>query len=234
MIQNTYKIWEGSSIWNNQDICLMVTGLKGGTNSKLGQNFVSAYVIPTAIDPWTAKKTGADAAACGDCLLRNGACYVSRPFKKIWENYVKPVPWIDDMALKTMKIQQRYLRLTAYGEIPFVNYGAVLPLMESAARITAYTHQWRTALAQPYKGSAMASVHSEKQALEAQAKGWYTYRVKLKDEPLMDNEILCPYQASDGMIQCQNCLLCDGCSQNIAVNVHGVGGKVEAFQKLKR
>ena len=76
--------------------------------------------------------------------------------------------------------------------------------------------------------TTMASVETPSGALEAQAEGFRTFRVRPIGAPLLANEIECPASEEAGhKTQCIRCLLCDGKHgptdkrKNISIAEHG-------------
>ena len=66
----------------------------------------------------------------------------------------------------------------------------------------------------------MASVESEKLAIQAQSRGFRTFRVRKPGAELLPGEIECPSSAG---VQCIDCRLCNGNKQarNISIEAHG-------------
>ena len=113
------------------------------------------------------------------------------------------------------------VRLGAYGNpdsVPIEVNRAIIAM--GNGKHTGYTHNWRTC-DQAYAEILMASVDSEAEALEAQARGWRTFRVKGPDEPLLPNEMQCVEQTKG--VQCAPCGICCGNklkAKNIAADEH--------------
>jgi Arc/MetJ-type ribon-helix-helix transcriptional regulator len=113
-----------------------------------------------------------------------------------------------DMAAAIKAMSKKPVRFGEYGNMSSVPREVVEKLLKAADRWTLYEHEWRKDSNQWLNEYAMASVHSEAEALEAQAMGWRTFRERGEDDPLMDNEIQCPHRTHG--VQCVDCLLCDG------------------------
>ena len=81
--------------------------------------------------------------------------------------------------------------------------------------------------------SCMASVDDPEEYGRANDMGWRTFRTKLESDPLLPNEIICPYPK----VQCVDCGMCDGKDskfrKNIAVNAHGVRYKVNRYKEYR-
>lgn len=242
MEQNIFLIYRGKSLIDQKPLILLANGFDRCYNSKLGSNFIQVYLLREDTEPFEAKNLGLDYTVCGNCPLRktenrNSICYVFHPFVSIWKQYQEGIPWINEMALETMRVQKKSLRLTAYGEAPAVPFSVLAPLRDKAAVTLGYTHLWNDPLGQPWRGKLMASVHTVEDALWAQSQGWKTYRVKNESDDLLPGEIHCPNQATKSDLtvptkQCQHCNLCTGDLVNVAVNVHGAVSKINAFKEL--
>ena len=83
---------------------------------------------------------------------------------------------------------------------------------------TGYSHQWHKV---KVNKSFMASVDSLQEKARANAKGYRTFRVTVKND-LAKDEIFCPSDTNKN-ITCKTCGLCDGTrkAKNIAILVHG-------------
>jgi hypothetical protein len=66
---NTVEVWTGPSRIEGSPLVVLVTGLRGSSNSKTG-NMVQSYILRSDMDPLEALRTGADVAQCGGCDLR--------------------------------------------------------------------------------------------------------------------------------------------------------------------
>ena len=79
----------------------------------------------------------------------------------------------------------------------------------------------------------MASVDDPVEYSKANDVGWRTFRTKLESDPLLPNEIICPYPKA----QCVDYGMCDGKDsrfrKNIAVNAHGVRYKVSRYKEYR-
>lgn len=222
--------YDGPSQLNGERILGVVT--HKSTNPKIGR-MVQAWIIP-ATSPIAAVKSGADAAVCGDCKLRGErwkgrSCYVWIPgVDNIWQS-IQKADRTDHLTPGQLasRIDGLQLRIGAYGDPVAVPLSVWRPLLDVAAGWTAYTHQHRIAAAKPFRSWCMASVDTEAEQRDAEARGWRTFRVRSDGAPLERGEIVCPHE-QDEAVQCANCSLCRGAARpakSIVVTVHGQGRK---------
>jgi len=224
-LTRNHVIFEGPSMLTGDPILVVATAKNG--NRKLG-DVLQLWAIPLE-EPIAAVKSGGDAAVCGDCKFRGdgtGAervCYVEhwRSVENIWQ--------ARDKAARTSPadfaelIRGKQIRITSYGDPVAVPLAVWTPLLATAAGWTAYTHQWRRRLANPFRAWCMASVDTVAEQLEAERRGWRTFRVRQVDAPIGPNEILCPHER-DPDVHCDNCSLCRGQrrpAKSIVITVHG-------------
>ena len=114
----------------------------------------------------------------------------------------------------------RTIRLGSYGDPSMVPDGVLQQWRDAIAKgYTGYTHQWhkRPDLA----GQFMASVDSIEEKEQAQAMGWYTFRVESdhRARPMKDETVCLNYRHAS--IKCCDCLLCDGKQRNVMIYDHG-------------
>jgi hypothetical protein len=230
-------LFEGPSEFDQQPIAVILTGFDGSSNDKTGP-MLQSWIMRSGMDPITALKQGADASVCGNCRLRDGGCYVNvgRAVSGVFKafdggNYEKYDPSDHDRY-----IRGRHIRLGAYGDpaaVPFEAWGRFLKL---AAGHTGYTHAWRYC-DQRYRELCMASCDSRADLLEARVAGWRTFRIRLPDEPLMENEFVCPAAEEGGKTrQCFNCLACSGGSPergSPCIVAHGWSKSLLAYVKVR-
>ncbi len=228
----SYILFEGRSLLDDNPIVVIMTGVgkntKPSSNEKTG-SMAQTYILRSDVPPIEAIKSGADASICGQCPHRpnlGGSCYVNvgQGPRSVWEaykrgNYSYKYPWLAGEGLT--------IRIGAYGDP-----GAVPPhiwywLLEHAKGWTGYTHQ--ALIAPKLKGICMASADTEYEAAGFQNVGWKTFRVKNKEDPLMEGEILCLNETHG--IHCKECGVCDGKKINVAINVHGVTHKINKYRQ---
>ena len=229
---------EQRSLFNGEEIIILATGFDfSNENNKIGKSVLQLWVFPKNTAPHIAVKDGSDVSVCGNCPLRpskGNICYVITGFapKGMYESFERGgYSVLTQDQIKWVRDRQMILRLTAYGDIAAIDINSpnIKALRDAAKETLAYTHSWN--VRPELKGTAMASVETVAGALKAQAKGWKTFRVKAKDEPLLSNEVLCPYEVNP-LVQCEDCCLCTGNKCNVAVSAHGSSGKAKRHQEL--
>lgn len=217
-------LYKGPSVIDNGPIIALLTGLgKPSTNAKTGP-MLQTWILREDMPPKEALK-GADHSICGDCTLKKDICYVlthqapSAIYKRyLNENYKSE-------NLKKIGRNQR-IRITAYGDPAAVPIDIWDDLLTYADGWTGYTHSPHI---QPeLKKYVQASCESTESASRLQDQGWKTYRIKDESEPLLKNEIICP---SNHGVKCITCLMCNGATKNIAINIHGSVSKINKFKQ---
>lgn len=218
--------YEGPSLLNGEPIALILTF--GSQNRKTG-TMIQSWIIPQS-DP--VSTPDADLSVCGDCPLREAACYVLkfRAPNQIQKTYLRG----GYKYLKREKLRNEILRIGSWGDpaaIPFEVWEKLLLLTRNPTKYTGYTHQWRTCDPR-FATICMASVETEEAMLEAQALGYKTFRVKDPTELKTPNETLCLNTTAG--LTCKNCLLCNGQGTNVVVSAHGARGQVAAYQNFRK
>lgn len=185
---------------------------------------LQTYIMRSDVLPTEAVKQKLDASICGDCPHRGGSCYVNvgQETNKLWRLYREGA--YKETNLTKLGHNQR-IRLGAYGDPAAVPIDVWDRLLRSADQWTGYTHQWVKHDA--VKKYCQASVDTETEQSIAKWVGWKTFRVKPADEPVLQGETKCPYPA----MQCITCQKCDGRTQNIVVDAHGLDWKVRKFEE---
>lgn len=208
-------------------------------NEKTGP-MIQTWILRKHVDPIAAIGNGGDLSICGDCPLRgwiertrNGlrnrgrGCYVGvkNAPSQVWQAYRRGRYPTYDRAEHACHFHGRALRLGAYGDpvaVPLTTWRRVLPL---ATGWTGYTHQWRDPRFARWSQYVMASTHTTDENDQARAMGWRTFRTRLPDSPLADDEIACPASDEEGKRRtCLTCLACDGgdCrKRSVAIIGHG-------------
>ena len=88
-------LYKGPSVLNGEPIVVIATELQTarrhattGVNTKTGA-MVQVYILAGGRDPVRAHRSGADAAVCGDCIHRQGSCYVrfDQGALQVWRAY---------------------------------------------------------------------------------------------------------------------------------------------------
>lgn len=235
-MQPIYVLYEGPSVIDSKPIVALATGVdRLSENPKTGP-MVQTWMLRQDLHPQEAVTTGEDYSICGDCPLRKDVCYVivGQAPSMIWLKYQRGHRVYATDTL-TQFGAERVIRIGAYGDPAAIPLSVWSALTQKAQAYVGYTHHWRWCDPN-LKHYVMASVESEADADAAQSMGWKTFRVKLEQESIRPNEIMCP--ASTGSnITCIQCLNCNGQHKNAVINVHGGGisrYKVERFKQLKR
>lgn len=218
-------LYQGPSQLDGVPIVVIITGFSGGsTNIKTGK-MLQTWIMRADIDPGEAVQSGRDGSICGNCPKRRstgGACYVvvEQAPLSIWRAW-KAGRYLDwTSSLPYNALAGRSVRIGSYGDPAAVPVNVWRRVREQKlAGWTGYTHQWRTAF--NYRLFLMASVDSEAEMVEAQSKGWRTFRVRDEGAPLdTANEVDCPSEVTT----CESCGLCRGRSRvakSVAIEVHG-------------
>lgn len=225
-----YLHWQGPSELDGSPIALFITD--NSTNKKTGA-MLQTWILRTDMSPTEALRTENDDAVCGDCVHRQGSCYVltHQAPQNVYRQYIngkcKPTP--ANLGLNAQ------LRAGAYGDPAAVPYEVWDELIAPADFVLGYTHQWHNCDPR-FARFCMASVENANEAAKAQKRGWRTFRVMSKGEDTMPNEALCPASEEAGKkLQCHQCRACNGTTTNrrshIAIPVHGARWKVIRFQK---
>lgn len=224
---------------------VLLTGIGHVSRNEKTGPMAQTFFLASGVRPDAAQRIGRDHSVCGDCVLRpilavrraGLACYVTvvQSVLSTWKAHRRArVQWPGSI--------DRPVRIGAYGDPASVPIAIIRRLVSLAPAWTAYTHQWRTAPG--LRSICMASVDSPSDALEAQSRGWRTFRVRRVDsrgtpEPLLAGESVCPASAEyradhphkSPRVQCYTCGLCDGAREgrehvrSIAIIAHGAGSK---------
>jgi len=242
---NSRIFYRGPSQLDGSPILGIITGLETpSTNAKTG-DMLQTYILREDLPPPEAVRTGADRSVCGDCALRGDgisglgrACYVQTKWAplSVWK-FVQAGELKEPRALTGWppsdlppRIIDRSIRLGTYGDPVAIPLERWEWLLQTAGGWTGYTHQWRDALAQPYREICMASVDTIAQQDLAIYLGWRTFRTRGSiAEAVRWNEIVCPASAEweaagRRKITCQQCQLCRGASRpakSIVIIAHG-------------
>lgn len=230
MTPTSIVIYRGPSMLTGDPIVAVVTGLRiASANPKTGA-MLQTYIIRSDMPPNEAVESGGDAAVCGNCPLRSEdgrygrACYVTWWFAPM--NVYRALRHTPDMAPAAAAplLAGRHVRVGSYGDPAAVPFEVWDRALARIAGWTAYTHQWRLC-DQRLRDLLMASVETEAGAVDAQALGWRTFRVRRSTEKLLANEVVCPASAEAGhRSTCEQCELCRGASRkakSVAIMAHG-------------
>ena len=224
----------------DKNVDILITFTKKSVNIKTG-DIPQVNMLLADEKPTDALKSGSDFAICGNCELRpinhkekpiaELPCYVNCGFGP------NAIHRIKDKLLETDKQVWPIIRHGAYGD-PFAAGKKVNDKIRAKAKkVIAYTHAWQLKGASYLAEFCMASVHSIKGKIEANKKGFRTFRtVKYACSILADDEIVCPNFTTGPSknldiptehkkaLQCKDCGLCDGnqskTAKNIVIPIH--------------
>lgn len=228
-IQSSFKIWEGPSAFNNEQISLILTGMDGSSENPKTGAMIQSWILPTKIHPVIAvKQLDGDNCCCGDCPLKplkhnfekKQSCYVARYMfrapRSVWDhNILKPIEF--GKAMDTYSKNPLPIRYGSYGDIAmipkeiFKSFQSVIEKNFKNKNHTAYTHQHKHSWAYWTRRYAMASVENKWDGELFRALGWRTFRITEEPEAGL-NEIICPNYTHK--ISCIKCGLCDGKKSN--------------------
>jgi hypothetical protein len=209
-----------------EPIEIVLTGLELDSKNEKTGAMVQAWILRQDGNPSMDLGDERERAVCGDCPLRGrGAqriCYVTYGVWVISKFRDRlPLVSVEDASCA---LRGKPVRLGAYGDPAAVPYSVWETLLLGVQQWTGYTHQWRTCAPQ-FKRLCMASVETERDADEASALGWRTFRIRPESGRLQKNEILCVNESRG--VQCKDCRLCKGVSStagaSIVITVHGNG-----------
>lgn len=213
-----YVIYRGPSEIDGEPIVVVMT--IGSKNSKTG-DLAQTWILREDVSPVEASAYGLDSSICGACPHRHslgGACYVQifQAPRSVYAAYMRGAyPAVDLAELSgALRLSGVDVRAGSYGDP-----GAVPGWVWDALPVkTGYTHQWRVASLQ---STHMASVDSPAEKIEANGRGYRTFRVRPAGAPLMTDEIDCPSKRG---VSCADCGLCGGMqrrAKNISIEGHG-------------
>ena len=215
--------YEGPSLINGDPIALILTS--NSINAKTG-TMIQSWIIPVKDNVLVN-----DEAVCGDCIMREGACYVTKVFAP--SNVQKSYRAGKYKAFQSSDLRHEILRIGSWGDpaaVPADIWLNLLRRTQLSDKYTGYTHQWRTC--DPiFATFCMASVETLEDAKLAQSMGYSTFRVKEAYEPKQPNETLCLNQTIG--ITCKQCLLCNTSSGDIAIDVHGTNRTVNKYREIR-
>lgn len=235
-------VYQGPSNLDGKPIVAIATGLKSGSSNRKTGDLVQVYILPAGTAPIDAAKSGADRSVCGSCIHRPrdgklGSCYVDlgKGPTQVYKSYQLGSYRTYDRADHLELFAGRKIRLGAYGDPAAVPVRIWREILSVADGWTGYTHQWRRQSAQPLKVWCLASCDSEADRIEAQAKGWRTFRVMRSDESLGKGEFACPASEEAGKrLTCAECMACSGGDSrkaSPAIYVHGLDWKKTKYNQ---
>jgi len=240
---NGLVIYEGPSQWDDQQIVVIVTGIKNRSNNPKTGDMLQAWILLKDIHPHEGVISGLDQSICGDCVHRRQedgkrSCYVSMNAPgMIWKTYkAGKYNVVDPLSasgiIATLPAYRRKIRYGAYGDPAMVPIQVWRDLSTHIESSTGYTHQWRF-VSTEYSEFCMASADNPRDVEDATAMGYRTFRCINEGDELLNKEIVCPASKEAGQLtQCASCNLCQGSFEdrsagipNIAITIHGRGAK---------
>jgi hypothetical protein len=230
------KLYEGPSLIDGKPIVVIANGFKRSKNKKIGK-MIQTWILRSDIDPLKASANGEDYSICGSCINRHSrGCYVNlahgpyhvyKAYKRgRYDNYTD-----DLLAL----FEGNQVRIGSYGDPAAVPFHIWESICKVAYRSVGYTHSWRTC-DPALKDICMASVDTTKEYNTALNRGWRTFRVRLDDDPIKENEFMCPASKEAGVkSNCSKCNACSGLSSKMkktpVIIAHGISWKI-AYYKI--
>jgi hypothetical protein len=232
---NGVVFFEGPSELDQSPIVAIATGIHIPSMNRKTGFMIQTWIMNAELPPLEAVRSGKDASVCGTCSLRgkegkNRVCYVTLADvpNQIWRTWKKgKYPHISKVGWSI--IENRSIRFGSYGDPVAVPGSLWVKLAVNSMNWTGYTHEWRNDNFQYLRHVVMASVETEKDAWEAQKKGWRTYRIRLPNEPLLPFESVCPAShEAEWKSSCFICHQCDGARfrdlrRSYAIMAHGSG-----------
>lgn len=238
---NSCIIYEGPSVIDGQPIVVIATGLEDASaNSKTGA-MVQTWILRADCPPQEAAKDGRDESICGHCVHRadktgKRTCYVTlfHAPRAVFTAYARGSYTYQDPEFVGTG---RFVRIGSYGDPAAVPANVWRRLLTKASGWTGYTHQHNHPSARVRRNAAklkqwcMASVESVKQAEQAHAEKWRTFRVlPTTGGAHLPVERVCPASAEAGKsTTCEACRACSGATgrghSSIIIRAHGVGAK---------
>ena len=233
---NTVEVWTGPSRIEGSPLVVLVTGLRGSSNSKTG-DMVQSYIIRSDMDPLQALRTGADVAQCGGCTHKaksyDGAtwsersCYVrvdTAPLGLYRARDRGNVPRVTLSELSELT-RGRPVRLGTYGDPASVPLAVWDAYTENATMWTGYTHQSASKKLCDVLKYCQVSADSQGDARAARGAGIGSFRVLAQGESALPFEMVCPASEEAGRVAtCATCKACSGLDgANVIINSHGIG-----------
>ena len=240
-------IYRGPSKLDGKPIVMIATGLADKSkNAKTGGEVQTWILADTGNGPSADSKSGADVSVCGHCVHRASVraeyqlaadptfkvqppCYVLlfQAPRSVYDAYMRGS--YQDISGDRAAIRRAFrgfvVRAGSYGDPCAAPSEVWQDVYFYAAGGTGYSHQWRKYGLRGFAKFAMASVDTPEERIEANAKGWRTFRVKAKTDPVLEGEVVCPASKEAG--HKTTCFLCQACSgtrgrghSDIVINAH--------------
>jgi hypothetical protein len=206
-------LYRGPSLIDGGPVAAVAVNLARRSRNRKTGNMVGTFILADGAEgPVEAARSGADRSVCGDCPHRAGTCYVnlsqapSAVHRALLRGRYPTFTPREHLRL----FEKRLVRLGSYGDPAAVPFRTWELLTNASAGWTCYTHQWRWC-DQRLARLCMASVETPCQRQEAVRLGWRTFRVRLAEQPLLENELACPASEEAGRrLTCSTCLACSG------------------------
>ena len=244
---NGIVIYRGPSELDGKPIIVIATGLaKNSRNGKTGAA-IQTWIMREDIKPTDAAHTGADASVCGDCRHKgkivdgkniDRSCYVTlfQAPLNVWNSYHRGIYAAPSASALPGLLAGFFIRVGSYGDPAAVPVHVWQSITGKASGWSGYSHQWKTApLA--LADFCMASADTPAEAIQAQARGWRTFRVAAPGDAFkMKREVVCPASKEAGQkTNCAACKACGGISAkakaNITIQAHGSAAKINAASR---
>lgn len=215
---------------------IVAVAIDSSDNKKTG-NMIQVHILRADLSPVEALWQGKDSSICGNCPHRGPtgdgkgrSCYVT-VFQGPAQVYKAFAADKYAESKGPALFRNRQVRFGAYGDPAALPLELLRAYARVAAGFTAYTHQWRTVDA-GYADVCMASADNVQDRLDAKAKGYRTFRVRLPDEPIAKGEFSCPASEESGKrLNCNTCMACSGTrfgkvakAGDVTIIAHGNGG----------
>lgn len=225
MPRSSVIAWRGPSLFTGEPIQVVLTGIETPSSNEKTGPMVQASIIRADGHAGHDVGTERERAVCGTCPLRGPKktriCYVAWGVWLVGQHSHR-YPAVHEIEAAVM-LAGKSLRLGSYGDPAAVPTEVWLTLLSRVRSWTGYTHAWRTCDPR-LRHLVMASVEDREGYLEANRRGWRTFRVKHASMDTYPSEIYCP----SNKVQCIACRLCSGKStlaKNVAIDVHGKAGE---------
>lgn len=215
-------VYDGPSMFDKKPILGILTFKS--SNAKTG-NMAQLWILRKDIEPHLAVKFGNDQSVCGGCKHRHysgGACYVL-PFQgplSVYRSYKRGIyPTATEVTLSILKAYK--VRLGAYGDPAMLPPSVLKAIDEQSRGTTGYSHQWKLKRLSGSMDFCQGSVDSLEEAatFKSMYPGRKYFRVTDDISDIQSDEVQCP--ADTHGTTCAECMMCDGKTQNIVIEVHG-------------
>ncbi len=218
--------YRGPSRLDGEEIVAIAT--TGSDNRKTG-DLIQTWILRTSHSPVDAVRLGHDSSICGDCRHRGTedrprTCYVNigQAPLAIWRKFRRRgYPKMPLWEFLEQRPKQG-LRMGSYGDpvaVPITAWAGA----SAAPKRVGYTHQWRRAIADPFRSLVMASCDTPAEAMEAARRGWRSFLVRpVGDRAPMRGAVECLSESAGRT--CEQCGLCFGshrATPSIWIEAHG-------------